>query len=152
MEELIMAQFSFAAFVEYGNSCINNTKGNTLEIQAAFKKDIKAAIAKAGYPTNKEEAEGVINEINDFDMSNTLTQVPALVSGFINDTGRPFNIPACDDKTAPATISKISVDETVNEGTNRFGNKEGQPYKSITAAHDEFKLKSNREAFKTKVE
>lgn len=138
--------FSFAAFVAYGNNCINNVNGTTPEIQTAFKADLKRAIAHANYPSKDEI--GIIDEINDFDMSNTLEQVPKLVSGFMHDEQRSFDLPAPDENTAPATLRVDAVPEKVNEGTIQFGDNKGQTYKSVTAAHDEVKVKSKTKQFK----
>lgn len=141
--------FSFAAFVEYGNSCINNTTGNTPEIQTAFKQDLKKAIAHAGYPS-KEEI-GIVDEINDFDMSATLQTVPQIVAGFMHDEERAFDLPAVDENTAPASIGVKSVPEEVKEGTLTFGKDAGSKYKTKVAAHDEPTLKVRRDKFKSKL-
>lgn len=138
--------FSYASFVAYGNSCINNTTGNTSEIQSAFKTDLKKAIAHAGYPSKDEI--GVIDEINDFDMSATMSKIPDIVSGYMHDEQRSFNIPAANDNTCPATIKVVAVDEKVKEGTIAFGDKKGETYKTTIAAHEELSIKNNREAFK----
>lgn len=141
--------FSFAAFVEYGNSCINNTTGNTPEIQTAFKQDLKKAIAHAGYPS-KEEI-GIVDEINDFDMSATLQTVPQIISGFMRDEERAFDIPAADENTAPASIGIKSVPEEVKEGTLAFGKDAGSKYRTKVEAHDEPTLKVRRDKFKSKL-
>ena len=138
--------FSFASFVAYGNSCINNTTGKTPEIQNAFKSDLKKAIAHAGYP-NKDEI-GIIDEINDFEMNATLQTVPQLVSGYMRDEKRGFDIPAADSNTCAASIKVISVGEKTKEGINQLGPNAGQPYKSVTAAHDELQVKNRRGPFK----
>lgn len=138
--------FSFASFVEYGNSAINNTSGNTGEIQTAFKTDLKKAIAHAGYPTKDEI--GVVDEINDFDMSNTLAKVPEIVSGYMNTEERAFLIPAANDNTCDATVKVVAVDEKTKEGIIQLGGKAGEPYKSTIAAHEELSVKNNRKPFK----
>lgn len=136
--------WSLAAFCQYGNECIN---GKNKEMQSAFKSDLKKAIAHAGYP-NKDEI-GVIDEINDFDMSATLAKVPELVSGFMHDEQRSFAIPAADKKTAPATLRVEAVDKKVKTGIIMMeGPKKGQEYKSVTKAHEEVKVKSNTKDFK----
>ena len=94
--------FSLAAFVEYGNKCINNANNATPVMQDAFKKDLKKAIAHAGYPSKDEI--GVVDEINDFELTNTLAQVPTLVSSFMRDEQRSFDLPAVDPNTCPASI------------------------------------------------
>lgn len=138
--------FSFASFVAYGNSCINNASGKTPEIQTAFKTDLKKAIAHAGYPSKDEI--GVIDEINDFDMSATMQKIPEIVSGYMKNEQRSFDIPAADDNTCPATIKVVAVDEKVKEGTIAFGDKKGETYKSTVAAHEEVSVKNRRDKFK----
>lgn len=138
--------FSFASFVEYGNACLNNVSGKTPEIQSAFKADLKKAIAHAGYPSKDEI--GIVDEINDFDMSATLQTVPQIVSGYMRDEQRTFAIPAADDNTCPATIGVRAIEEKTSEGTIQFGDKKGETYKTTTAAHEEAFVKNNRNAFK----
>lgn len=138
--------FSLAAFVAYGNSCINNASGNTPDIQSAFKTDLKKAIAHAGYPSKDEI--GIVDEINDFDMSATMSKVPELVSGFMRDEKRSFDIPAADDNTTAATIKVVHVEEKTKEGTIMLGDKKGETYKSTIAAHDELAVKNRRGPFK----
>lgn len=138
--------FSFAAWVDYGNSCINNTTGNTPGIQEAFKADLKKAIAHAGYPT-KEEI-GVVDTINDFDMSATLSKVPEMVAGFMKDEKRAFDIPAADENTCAASIKVVAVNEKTKEGTIMLGDRKGETYKSTIAAHEEIAVKNRRDPFK----
>lgn len=137
--------FSMAAFIQYGNNKINNVSGQDADIQTAFKTDLKKAIAHAGYP-QKDEI-GIIDEINDFDMSNTLEKVPDIISGFMHDEQRKFDIPAADDKTCPATIEVVHVDEETKEGVSKLGGVE-KPWKTTVAAHDELKVKNRRDSFK----
>lgn len=139
-------RFSFAAFVSYGNGAINNTSGHTAGIQNAFRADLKNAIKRAGYPTKDEI--GIIDSINDFDMSNTLSKVPELVSGFMHDEQRSFDIPVADDKTCPATIKVVEVGEKTKEGPIMLGDKKGQTYKSTIKAHEEVSVKNRRDKFK----
>lgn len=138
--------FSFASFVEYGNRCINNATGNTPAMQEAFKKDLKKAIAHAGYPSKDEI--GVVDEINDFELTNTLSQVPALVSGFMHDEQRSFDLPAPDGNTTPATIKVVAVEEKTKTGTIMLGDKKGEQYTSTIAAHEELSVKNRRDSFK----
>jgi hypothetical protein len=130
--------FSYAAFVEYGNK---NEK-----MQSAYKADLKKAIAHAGYP-QKDEI-GIIDTINDFDMSNIMRAIPETVSGFMHDEQRAFELPAPDKKTAPATIKVVAVDKKTKTGTIAFGEHKGQEYKSTVAAHEEVKVKNNVRDFK----
>ena len=137
--------FSMAAFVKYGNGKINNVSGKDMEIQTAFKSDLKKAIAHAGYPSKDEI--GIVDEINDFDLSNTLEKVPEIVSSFMSDTGRKFDLPAPDNKTCPATISVVHVPEETKEGVSVLGG-EKKKWKSTIAAHDAVKVKNNTKSFK----
>ena len=138
--------FSFAAWVNYGNACINNTTGNTPEIQTAFKTDLKKAIAHAGYPTKDEI--GVVDTINDFDMSATLSKVPEMVAGFMKDEQRAFEIPAADENTCAAAIKVVAVEEKTSTGTVMFGANKGATYETTTAAHEEIKVSNRRDPFK----
>lgn len=137
--------FSMAAFIEYGNGKLNNVSGKDMEIQTAFKTDLKKAIAHAGYPSKDEI--GIIDEINDFDMSNTLECVPTLVSDFMSDTGRKFDLPAPDNKTCPATIYTKHVAEDTKEGVSKLGGAE-KKWTSTIAAHDVVKVKNHTKGFK----
>ena len=137
--------FSMAAFIEYGNGKLNNVSGKDMEIQQAFKADLKRNIAKAGYPSKDEI--GIIDEINDFDMSNTLECVPQIVSDYMADTGRKFDLPAPDKKTCPATIYTQHVPEETKTGVSKLGGVE-KPWTSTIAAHDIIKVKNHTKAFK----
>lgn len=136
---------SLSAFVNYANEQIN--KKNT-EISTAFKSDLKKAIAHAGYP-NKDEI-GIVDEINDFDMSGTMSCVGSLIGGYMKDEDRKFAIPAVDKNTAPATISIESIPEKTSKGTVLFGPSRGTPYETTTKKHNEVTVSSNRDAFKVK--
>lgn len=139
-------QFSFAAFVAYGNNAFNNVNGNTPEMETACKTMLKKNIALLNYPTKDEI--GIIDEAKNLDYSPVLEQIPNLVSGFMKDEDRAFEIPAANDNMANASIHIEHVDEKVNEGIIQFGEKKGQPYKSVTAEHDEVKVKNNVKKFK----
>ena len=128
--------FSYAAFVEYGNA----------HMQEAFKTDLKKAIAHAGYP-QKDEI-GIIDTINDFDMTATLRAIPGTVSGFMHDEQRAFELPAPDKKTAPAVVKVVAVDKKTKTGTIAFGEHKGQSYKSTVAAHEEVRVKNKLNDFK----
>lgn len=138
--------FSYAALCEYSNACINNATGKTPEIQAAYRTDLKKAIAKAGYPSKDEI--GIIDTITDFDMSALSKVLPTMISGFMHDEQRAFEIPAADKKTAPATIKVVAVDRKVKKGTIMLGDKKGQEYTSTIGAHEEVRAKNNVKAFK----
>lgn len=138
--------FSYAAFCAYGNACINNASGKTQDMQAAFRADLKRNIAKAGYP-QKDEI-GIIDTINDFDFSETMRVMPDMISGFMHDEKRAFNLPAPDKKTAPATLKVVAVGKKTKTGIIQMGEKKGQTYTSTTAAHEEVKVKNNTSDFK----
>lgn len=138
--------FSFASFVQYGNACINNATGNTPGIQDAFKTDLKKAIAHAGYPSKDEI--GIVDEINDFEMPNVMSKIPEIVSGYMRDEKRSFDIPAADDNTCAATIKVVAVPEKTKTGTIMLGDKKGETYESTTKAHDELSVKNRRDPFK----
>ena len=147
-EDSIMKPFSYAAFVAYGNACINNTNGNTPELQEAFKTDLKKNIAKAGYPSKDEI--GIIDTINDFEMTATLKAMPSVITGFMRDEDRSFELPAADAQTAPAQLRIAPVEEKTREGVIMLGEHKGETYTSTTGAHNEYKVKSNTDAFKKK--
>ena len=138
--------FSFASFVAYGNATFNNTTGNTPTFQEAGKTFLKKAIAHAGYP-NKDEI-GVIDTINDFDYSPITKVVPELVSGYMRDEKRSFDIPAADKNTCAATVKVVAVEEKTKTGTIMLGDKKGETYTSTTAAHEELVVKNRRDPFK----
>ena len=138
--------FSLASLVAYGNGCINNTKGNTPAIQTAFKTDLKKAIAHAGYPSKDEI--GIVDTINDFDMSATMEQIPNIVAGYMKDEQRSFAIPAGDKNSTPCTVSVVHVDKKTTTGVNQFGPNAGKEYTSVCEEHEEYKVKNNRKAFK----
>ena len=83
------------------------------------------------------------------DVTNTVSQIPELVTGFMHDEERAFDLPAADDKTAPASIKVVKVPEKVTEGIITIdGPNKGKKYKSTVKAHEEPKLKVKRDAFK----
>lgn len=143
-----MKPFSYAAFVAYGNACINNANGKNQELQEAFRTDLKKNIAKAGYPSKDEI--GIIDTINDFEMSATLKAMPSVITHFMSDEDRAFELPAVDDKTAPGSLRIASVEEKTREGVIMLGEHKGETYVSTTGAHDEYRVKSNTDAFKKK--
>lgn len=136
-----MKVHSIAQFTKYGNEQIN--KGI---LKNPFKADLKKAIAHAGYPSKSEI--DIIDTIDDFDMSATISKIPDLVANYINDEDRALKLPAVDAKTAPATIKLESVPEKTRVGIVQMGSRKGEEYTSTTKAHKEFKIESNRDAFK----
>ena len=134
--------FSFAAFANYSNS----TAAPASNFQHAFVQDAKKFYAKAGYPSKDEI--GILDEMVP-DVTNTVSQIPELVTGFMHDEERAFDLPAADDKTAPATIKVVKVPDKVTEGIITIdGPNKGKKYKSTVKAHEEPKLKVKRDAFK----
>ena len=133
--------FSFAALVAYGKSSATPASN----FQNAFKEDAKKFYAKAGYPSKDEI--GILDEMTP-DVTNTVSQIPEFVAGFMHDEDRAFNIPAADDNTAPATISFKKVPEKSASGVVTIGPSAGQKWESTIKAHSELKLKVNRDAFK----
>ena len=144
-EEFTMATnkvFSFAALANYGNS----TATPATNFQNAFVQDAKKFYAKAGYPA-KEEI-GILDEIKP-DVTNTVSAIPELVSGFMHDEQRSFDIPAADDNTTAATIQVVHVPEKTTEGIVTIdGPNKGQKWTSTVKAHDELKVKNKRGPFK----
>jgi hypothetical protein len=132
---------SLAAFAKYGNEQINHGSMKT-----AFKSDLKKAIAHAGYPSKSEI--DIVDTIDDFDMSATLSEVPNLIGQYMKDEDRAFNIPAVDDKTAPASLRIEEIPEKESSGIIQMGSRKGETYTSTVKAHNEIKIKSNRDAFK----
>lgn len=134
--------FSFAALANYSNSSSTPAKN----FQDAFVQDAKKFVAKCGYPSKDEI--GIMDEVTP-DVTNTVSAVPELISGFMHDEQRSFDLPAPDDKTAPATIKIVHVEEKTTEGVNQMeGPNKGQPWKSTIAEHEEPKIHVNRKAFK----
>ena len=132
--------FSFAALAAYGNG----TSTPATNFQHAFVQDAKKFYAKAGYPSKDEI--GILDEVTP-DVSNTVSAIPEFVAGFMHDEQRSFNLPAMDDKTAPATISVVKVDEKTKEGVTAIGPTAGTKWKKTIVAHEEPKLKVNRKVF-----
>jgi hypothetical protein len=136
-------QFAFAALANYSNS----TAAPATNFQKAFVTDCKKFVAKCGYPSKDEI--GIMDEkIAEVDVTNTVTQIPELISGFMHDEQRAFDLPAPDNNTAPATIKVVQVPEKTSEGVQTIGPNAGQKWKSTIKAHEEPKLKIRRDMFK----
>ncbi len=133
--------FSFAALVAYGKS----TSAPASNFQNAFREDAKKFYVKAGCPSKDEL--GILDEITP-DVTNTVSQIPEFVAGFMHDEDRAFTIPAADDNTAPGTISYDKKAEKTTSGVQTIGPNAGKPWTSTIKAHSELKLKVNRDAFK----
>ena len=136
-------QFSLAAFAAYGNRMANT---NT-PFQQGVKTFLKKEIERSGYPSCKAEL-SVIDERTDIDVSPILDQVPTLVSGFMHDEQRAFELPAPDKKTCPATIKVVAKHAESKPGGVQFGDRKGQSYSTTVDAHEEVVVKNNRKAFK----
>ena len=141
-----MKPFSYAAFVAFGNDCVNNRNEVTPEFAKAFRTDLKKNIAKAHYP--KQDEIDIVDTIDDLEMTATLKAMPTLIAQFMKTEDRAFELPAVDDETAPATIRIADVDEKTREGVIMLGEHKGETYTSTTGAHKEYKVRSNTDAFK----
>jgi len=131
--------FSIAAFAEY-------SRARNKAFQEAFKADTLKNLAKMGYP-NKDEAPEAVRT-TDLCTDNTVSAVPQLIAGFMADEGRKFDIPSAGKNIAPATIRLEEIPKKVTEGINQLGANKGKPYKSVTKAHTEVKVKSHNKDFK----
>lgn len=138
---------SIAAIAEWANRAANNTNGTTPEIQSAFRETLKAGIKKANYPSCEAEL-AIIDEINDFDVTPLAEQLPNAVAKYMAETGRAINLPAVDNATAPGTLKLVHKEEQTKTGVNQLGPNKGETYESTTAAHDEYRIKSNNKQFK----
>lgn len=142
-----MKQWAYAAWCNYFNSCANNTTGNTPEVQDAFHVVLKKAIKKVQFPRDENEL-GIIDTVNDFDLSPLARQIPGLVTGFMHDEDRAFELPAVDGKTAPGSLRIAEIPEKTREGVIMLGDRKGETYTSTTGEHNEYKVKSNTDAFR----
>lgn len=134
--------FSFAALANYGNSTATSAEN----FQKAFVTDAKKFYAKAGYPSKDEI--GILDDMKP-DVSNTVSAIPELVSGFMHDERRSFDLPAPDDNTAPATLTVVHVEEKTSEGVVTIdGPNKGQKWTSTVGEHEEIKVKNRRNKFK----
>ncbi len=134
--------FSVAALANYGNSSATSAEN----FQKAFVSDAKKFYAKAGYPSKDEI--GILDDMKP-DVSNTVSAIPELVSGFMHDEQRSFDLPAPDDNTAPATLTVVHVDEKTTEGVVTIdGPNKGQKWTSTVGEHEEIKVKNRRNKFK----
>lgn len=142
-------QFSFASFAEFGNKEVN-TQGTKLNIACtAFVENTMNDIGKRyGYPTNREELHECLGKYDGYDVSGITDVIPSVVSGFMHDTQRAFDLPAPDDNTCPATIKVVAKDKEVKEGVLQFGARKDETYKTTVAAHEEVVVKNKRDKFK----
>jgi hypothetical protein len=126
---------SLPAWVQYANS----------RLQEAARADYKKNAAKLGYPSKDEI--GIVDNAT-LDISNTISAIPAAISGYMHDEGRAFDLPAVDKKTAPATIKVVKVPKKTKTGTIQLGDRKGEKYTSTIEAHEEVRVKSRNKAFK----
>lgn len=139
--------FSAAVWAEYLSKCANNADKKHSKDQEAVQSFVEKTIAKLGYP-NKDEVHDVVKNFKDFDLTPIADRIPTMVSGYMHDEKRAFDLPSVDPSTAKATIGVRAVDEKVNEGIIQFGENKGKPYKSVTAAHEEIYVRNNTKIFK----
>lgn len=126
---------SLPAFTQYAND----------RLQGALRQDYKNNSKRLGYP-GKDEMDIVDQSI--LDASNTIAAMPGVISGYMHDEHRAFDLPAPDAKTAPATLKIVEVPKKTKTGTIQLGDRKGEPYTSTIAAHDEVRVKSRTKSFK----
>lgn len=139
--------FSAAVWAEYLSKCANNADKKHSKDQEAVQSFVEKTIAKLGYP-NKDEVHDVVKNFKDFDLTPIADRIPTMVSGFMHDEKRSFDLPSVDPSTAKATIGVRAVDEKVRTGVNQFGKNAGATYKTVTAAHEEVYVRNNTKIFK----
>lgn len=137
-----MGAFSSQAWRDYVNTSSNPAP---TEFRQAFRTDAIKYMDKAGWPSKDEQ--DILNTIEP-DVSNTVNAIPSVISNFMADEDRSFNLPAPNDNTAPATIKIVHRDEKTKTGTIMFGENKGSKYTSTTKEHDEMTAKSNTSKFK----
>jgi hypothetical protein len=130
---------SLSAFHAYCKEKENNL------FQNALRESYKVNAKKLGYPS-KDEIGIVDNAV--MDGSHIAEVIPTLISNYMHDEKRAFDLPAPDKKTAPATIKVVAVPEKTKTGTVMLGDKKGQTYTSTVKAHEEYKVKSRTKDFK----
>ena len=136
--------FSAATFAEYANKAANKKESDT---NKAIKTFVEKTVKDLGYP-NKDEAHDIIQGYDKYDITPIADVIPDMVSGYIYDTERSFNLPAPNDYSSPAKIGIRYVDKKENTGTIMFGEHKGESYKSVTESHNEFFVKNFTKAFK----
>lgn len=139
--------FSEAVWCGYVNQCANNTDGKHPEEQKAVKTFVEKTIKKLGCP-NQDEVHDVVDNYNDYDLSPVAATIPTMVSGYMHDERRKFDLPSVDPSTARASIGVRAVDRKVKDGTIRFGKNAGETYHSVIEAHEEIYVKNFTKAFK----
>lgn len=133
--------FSLSNFVNYMNDQAANKE---TALSQAFRKDVKAAIALAGYPT-KDEID-IIDTIEGIKMTNTAGQIQNTVASYMKDQGRTFVIPSTDENTCELVIGRKPVEDKIKEGVSVIGGDE-KPWKCRIKAHTEYFAKNKRKPF-----
>jgi len=129
--------FSLSNFVNYMNDQAANKE---TALSQAFRKDVKAAIALAGYPT-KDEID-IIDTIDGIKMTNTAGQIQNVIGSYMKEQGRTFVIPATDDNTCELVIGRKPVEDRIKEGVGPAGE-----WKNLIKAHTEYFAKNKRKPF-----
>lgn len=137
-----MPSFSLSSFVNY---CNEQTAKKESALSTAFRQDVKAAVALAGYPT-KDEID-IFDSIEGLKMTHLAEQIPAAVASYMKDENRDFEIPATDSETCAAAICRTHKDEVTKTGTSNMGGEEKE-WTSTIAAHNEYFIKNRRKPFK----
>ena len=131
--------YSLSHFVNYMN---DQTSKKETELSQAFRKDVKAAIALAGYPT-KDEID-IIDTVEGLKMTNTATVMNKSIAEYIKATDRAFEIPPVDEETCRCVIGRVDKPEDIKEGTGPNG-----AWKNLVKAHTEYFAKNKRKPFVT---
>lgn len=138
--------FSASAFAEHVNKCVNNTDKKHEEASGAMKRFLERTIKKLGCPNQDELHDAVATAV--VDATPIADQIPSLISSFMAEEGRKFEIPAYDKKTAKAVIGIREIAQKTKTGTVRFGAKAGSSYSTTIAAHNEIYVKNYARIFK----
>lgn len=139
-----MNSFSASSWADYATKVANKKDSDA---NKAVKTFVEKTIGALGYP-NKDEAHDIIQSYNNYDLTPIADIIPSMVSGYIKDEDRTFNIPAVNDNCTPAKIGLRHVDDKTKTGTIMFGENKGQSYSSTVKEHDEFFVKNFTKAFK----
>ena len=139
--------FSASEFAKYTNKVVNNSDKKHAETSNAMKTFLEKTIKKMGCP-NQDELHDAVQSFNEVDATPIADQIPTIVSGFMTEEGRKFDIPSLDKSVAKATIGLREIPAKTKTGVIQFGENKGGTYKSTTAAHTEVYVKSNTKIFK----
>jgi hypothetical protein len=138
--------FSSSAFAEHVNKCVNNTDKKHADASTAMKTFLEKTIKKLGCHNQDELHDVVSNAV--VDATPIADQIPSLVSSFMVEEGRKFEIPSLDDKTAKAAIGIREIPEKTKTGITRFGANKGASYETTISAHNEIYVKNYAKIFK----